>query len=196
MKQLTKTIQEPVGIKGRVVVTICDGSSLRSRALQAVIAFAARFRATRGYVKRLIDLHHSLHMKGQTVFENIVPTVGRTAIAKALTANLSSLDEIEVNESALGTGSTSPANGDTTLDTEAFRKSIASQSYSSNVAYNTAFYTAGDCNGTYYEHGLFIDGTGAADSGTLLSRVLLNSPTGIAKSSAETLTIEHQHTIS
>jgi len=189
------TIKEDIFFKGRVILTWCDATSMSAKLLSAGIRVASWLGWDR-MSRRLIDLHHSWHMTRRMAFDNIVPTCGRQQIAKAVTGNLAAIADIEVNESALGTGTGAPANGDTTLGTETYRKAIASQSYSSNVAYNTAFYAAGDTNGTFYEHGIFIKGTGVADSGVLLSRVLLNSPSGIAKSAAETLTVEHQHTIS
>jgi len=81
------------------------------------------------------------------------------------------------------------------LDTETYRTTTASSTNSNNVAYVTAFYTATECNGTYKEAGLFCNGTGAADSGVLFSRVLLNAPSGIAKTVTETLTVDYTITI-
>lgn len=146
-------------------------------------------------VGRLIAEFNRLFLVRQYRFHNIVPTIGRTRIAEALTGNITDENDIIVNYGALGVGTTTPVNGDTTLDTESFRKLIASTSFAANVAYLTAFYLAADVSGTFYEHGIFIDGNASADTGVLLSRVLLNAPTGIAKSLAETLTIEHQLTI-
>lgn len=182
-------------VEGIVTFTVCDASSRLARLWGRAIDLAARIRAHRlsGW---LLRTYHSRFMVRQVVEHNIVPTVGRSLLAQAITAQLAAITDIEVNYTALGTGTTTPANGDTTLVTETYRKLVASQSYSSNIAYNTAFYLASDTNGTFYEHGIFINGTASADSGTLFSRVLLNNPTGITKSASETLTVEHQHTFS
>ena len=126
--------------------------------------------------------------------DNIIPTVGRTLLANNLT-NSSPDNDPRINYTALGTGSTAVANTDTTLDTETYRTTTASSTNSNNVAYVTAFYTATECNGTYKEAGLFCNGTGAADSGVLFSRVLLNAPSGIAKTVTETLTVDYTITI-
>ena len=123
----------------------------------------------------------------EIVFNNITTTAGRTAIAKALSGNAASLAEIQVNYGALGTGSTTPAIGDTTLVTESYRAAISSISYADNVFYGTMFYGLTDVSGTFEEHGLFINGTASADTGTLLCRYLLN---GLVKSTSQTLTIE------
>jgi len=127
--------------------------------------------------------------------KNIIPTVGRTLIANNLTATNPDHSML-INYTALGTGTTAVSNNDTTLDTEVYRKATASRTNSNNIAYVTAFYTATECNGTYYEAGLFCDATGTADSGVLFSRVLLNAPNGISKSNTETLTIDYTITIS
>lgn len=125
-------------------------------------------------------------------YENLIPTVGRTAIADHLTNASPSPASLRANYTALGSGTTAPANGDTQLQTETFRKAIASQTKSNNIAYMTAFYTAAEAVATHREAGVFINGTGTANSGTLFSRVAIN----ITKSGTETLTIDYSITIS
>lgn len=125
-------------------------------------------------------------------YANLIPTVGRTAIANHLTASSPTLDSLRINYTALGSGTNAPANGDTTLQTETIRKTTASGTNSNNVAYVTAFYTADEANGTHREAGLFIEGTATVDSGTLFSRVAIN----ITKTSTQTLTIDTTITIS
>lgn len=122
-------------------------------------------------------------------FENIIPTVGRTLIANNLTDNNPDNDML-INYVALGTGTGSPANGDTALGTEVYRNSTASRTNASNIGYVTGFFSATEDSGTYYEAGLFSDATETTDSGILVSRVLLNAPTGITKSLTETLTLD------
>lgn len=124
-------------------------------------------------------------------YENLIPTVGRTQIAKALASILATLPEIEINKTALGTGTTPPANGDTTLETETFRKNVASLTNTNNQVFVTAFYTALEVSGSFKEAGLFINGTATVDTGILLSRVAID----ITKSTSETLTIDYTLTI-
>lgn len=128
------------------------------------------------------------------VVENIVPTVGRALLANNLTSN-SPTDAPRINFTALGTDDTAVSNSDTTLNTETFRKATASATNADNVAFVTAFYDATEVTGTFKEAGLFSNGTASADSGVLFSRVLLSAPTGIVKSSTETLTIDYNLTI-
>lgn len=176
-----------------VVATLCDASSRTARLMSAAIVLAGQLRLHR-LRQRILAAYHRRFAVRTFRESNIVPTCALEMLAKAITGSLSSLAEVEVNKSALGTGTDAPAAGDTVLDTEVYRKDIASQSYASNVGYNTAFYTATEVSGTFYEHGIFANGTGSADTGTLVSRVLLNAPTGIAKTLTNTLTIEHEIT--
>jgi hypothetical protein len=127
-------------------------------------------------------------------FLNIIPTVARTMIADNLT-NGTPDNEMVIEYIALGTGSTAVNNTDVKLVTETYRNSVASKTNSNNIAYISGFFSATECNGTYKEAGIFCNATGIADSGILLSRVLLNDPTGIAKSNTETLTLDWVLTI-
>lgn len=155
----------------------------------------------------MIDINEGVKMKGVYKFtledintgvkrvfeyENLIPTVARTAIADHLSNASPSPASLRANYTALGTGTTAPANGDTQLETETFRKAIASQTKLNNIAYQTAFYTAAEAVGTHREAGIFINGTGTANSGTILSRVAIN----ITKGATETLTIDYSITIS
>jgi len=124
------------------------------------------------------------------VKKNLLPTAGRAFIAARI-ANVGSPQDIKVNYSAVGTGATAPANADTQLQTETFRKAVASASSSNNIAYLTAFYTASEAVGTINEVGLFINGTSTANTGTLFSRVAVS----ITKSAIETLTIDYSITL-
>jgi len=132
-------------------------------------------------------------VKRKHVFENLIPTVARNNVAKALAGDLSTLPEAEINFTSLGTDATAPTNGDTTLGTETFRKAVASTTSSGNQLFVTAFYTAPEVSGTFSEAGLHINGTGAVDSGILFSRVVF-SP-AVTKSVSETLTVDYVVTI-
>jgi len=121
---------------------------------------------------------------------NLIPTTGRTMLANNLT-DTSPDNTMLVSHVALGTGTSAPANGDTTLETETFRNAVASRTNGNNIAYITGFYGATEVTGTFREVGVFSDGSGAADSGILLSRVAIN----ITKSNSESLTIDWSLTI-
>lgn len=124
--------------------------------------------------------------------DNLVVTAGKAAIANHIASGAPSPSALRVNKIAIGTGTNSPAAGDTQLQTETFRKDTASANSVSNVATVTAFYTAAETSGTFREAGLFMGGTASANTGTLLSRVAIN----ITKTTAQTMTIEWTITIS
>lgn len=125
---------------------------------------------------------------------NIIPTVARQQVAKALAAQIASEAEIAINYQELGTGTTAPANGDTGLETPdaGTRKAISSLAYSSNLLTITTFWAAGEATGTWREMGTFINGTGASNSGTLFNRIAINVTVGAANA----LTVDGEVTIS
>lgn len=125
-------------------------------------------------------------------YHNIIPTVGRAAIASYLGNVTGSPATLYPNKCALGTNTTTPANSDTQLGTETYRNDVASRTSSSNIAYISGFFTAGEVTGTFREAGLFIAGTGSANTGTLFSHVAIN----VTKSGTETLTLDWTFTIS
>lgn len=124
-------------------------------------------------------------------YDNIIPTVGRSILVEGLSGGLSDISDLEINFTSLGTGSTAPANGDTTLETETFRKAVASATFDSNQLFITAFYTAPEVSGTFAEAGVHIKGTASPDTGTLFSRVAID----VTKAVTETLTIDYITTL-
>lgn len=122
---------------------------------------------------------------------NLIVTVGRAAVAQRLTGDTTYTTII--NYGALGTDNTAVANGDTTLGTEVFRKTRASESTSDNVAFIDFFYSKSDTNGTYEEFGTFIDGTASADSGQMFTHALTG---GWTKTASESMTVAVQYTVS
>lgn len=142
--------------------------------------------------KPLIDKLNRICRVEVFVYENIIPTVGRAALANWLTQGSPSPASIKLNYTSLGTGTNTPANSDTQLQTETYRKAIASTTNADNVAYCTAFYTAPETSGTFREAGVWMNATGTANSGTLFSRVAIN----IVKTTSTTLTIDYTVTLS
>ena len=126
------------------------------------------------------------------VVHNLSPTVGRTALAMRLAGDTTYTGT--VTRVAIGNGTTAPANGDTVLDNETYRKAFDDTTFINNVAYLSAFIPAGTATGTHTEAGLFIDGTNTVDTGQIISRVLLSPQ--IVKSALVSLTIEAALTVS
>jgi len=124
------------------------------------------------------------------VYENIVPTVGRTMIANNL-CNAVPTNLMRIKYAELGTSTQTPANSDTALIASSYRNAIASITNVNNVGYATAFFTATEVTGTFKEAGIFCDGTATQGSGVLLSRVPIN----VTKTNSETLTVDWTLTI-
>lgn len=121
--------------------------------------------------------------------ENVTTTVGRSVLAQRLGGTTTYSGTI--NYTALGTDNTAATVGDATLGTETYRKALSSGTYSNNIAYLETFYTAAEVSGTFEEYGMFIDGTGTADTGQLFNRFT----TTITKSGVETLNVQSVITI-
>lgn len=83
-----------------------------------------------------------------------------------------------INYGAIGTGNTAPTQGDTKLQTESARTTVANGVNASNATAQIQFFFADSvlANGTYYEFGMFVDGTASADTGRLFNRALFSIP--------------------
>lgn len=127
------------------------------------------------------------------VYHNIIPTVSRQQICKALSNNIAAVSEISVNYQELGTGTTTPANGDTGLQTPsgATRKAVSSRTYSSNQLNITAFWAATEATGTWREFASFMSGSLTSNSGVIFNHAAIN----VTVSAAQSLTIDGTVTI-
>ena len=123
--------------------------------------------------------------------KNLITTVGREVMARLLTGETTYSGEI--NYGALGSGTTTPANADTTLDTETVRFLTSAQAYDENIAYVDFFIEAGTATGTHEEFGNFIDGAAGADTGQMWSHILTG---GWVKGASDSLFISCQYTFS
>lgn len=135
-------------------------------------------------------------LKREGSMPNLVPTVGKTALA----AQISNQNTTNVGDNlfvALGSNTTPPAAGDTQLGTETTRKAVGSTAFLFGTASIAVFFAAGQATGTHREFGLFGDGNTttasiAANSGILYSHVAVN----VTVSATETLTITFDITFS
>ena len=146
-----------------------------------------------GVLQELYQAMQALTTVQQVEVHNIIPTVGRSVIALWIIGDNTYDAAVGTNYGTLGDDNTAPVNGDTTLGNETYRKATSSATSANNIAYLSNFYTATEVTGTIEEAGWHIDGTGAADSGQLLSHFLTTS---ITKAATETLTVESTLTIS
>ena len=101
---------------------------------------------------------------------------------------------LNVNYADIGTGTNTPADGDTTLQTAVSRTPKANGSISSNVLSLFFFWPdANLSNGTYNEFGMFVDGTATVSTGQIFNRVLFGTP--YTKASGEDTTVQCDITI-
>ena len=125
--------------------------------------------------------------KDVQVRDNLVVTLAKTAIAAKLSGDASIANRSEITFGAIGSGTTTPTLGDTTLGTETFRKILATRTFSGNQATLRLFLSTSEGNGTIEEFALFgEDASVSVDSGTMFNRVLVNR----VKTSSNTLSIE------
>ncbi len=188
-----KTSNNIFNIKGIMRVSVYDTTSEKANALEKKIEnhiAKAWYPKHRDHYLELVAEMKRLFLKREFVCENLVVTVGRAAIAQRL-ANDTTYTTI-INYGALGSSATAAANGDTTLGTEVFRKTVASASTSSNIAFIDFFYSKSDTNGTYEEFGTFIDGTATVDTGQMFTHLITGS---WVKTSSESMTVACQYTI-
>lgn len=124
-----------------------------------------------------MDLNENLKMKGELSIvvrgedgqvkkaihvPNLVVTVGKNYIASRIVGTSSNI----MSHMAIGTGTATPAAGDTTLGTEAGRVTLASGTSSNNTVTYTATFPAGTGTGAITEAGVF----NAGSLGTMLCR--------------------------
>lgn len=123
---------------------------------------------------------------------NIIPNVLRNQFATLLSGT-SVPSSFQANYIALWNGNTTPVAADTQLANETKRGLFTNRYSSGSVAYLDRFFSSTEVAGqTFLEVGIFCDGTASANSGYLLSRVLINETMG----ANETLTINATITIS
>ena len=106
-------------------------------------------------------------LKEEKQVKNLVVSVGKTYIANRMQSN--SVQSV-MNTMAIGTSSTTPAVGNTTLGVEAGRVALASFSASSNQVTATATFPAGTSTGAITEAGIFNPATAGGTGGNMLCR--------------------------
>ena len=118
------------------------------------------------------------NIKDTRSIPNLVVTVGKNFIA----SRMKDATATAMSNMAVGTSSTSPAAGDTTLGTELARVALTSTTVSTNTVAYVASYAAGTGTGALVEAGLFNAGT----AGTMLARTTYSE---INKGASDSLTI-------
>ena len=123
--------------------------------------------------------------------DNLVVNVAKNGFAKLIAGESGFTGEI--NYLAVGTGANSPAATDTKLQTELARTTIVGGTLTrlNNVVSMEFYFSPTEANGNIKEVGAYIDGTAAADSGTLFDRALLD----ITKTLSNSLTLVFSATV-
>lgn len=130
----------------------------------------------------LTDISGKVKQHIQT--KNLVVTTGKEWVASRLTSTPGTL----MSHMAIGTTNTAPANGNTTLLTEAGRVALTSTTRSGAQITYSAHFPAGTGTGAIVEAGIFNAGT----AGTMLCRTVFAA---INKDVGDTLTINWTTTV-
>jgi len=109
---------------------------------------------------------------------NLIVTVGKNHMAD----QMSDSGETAMSHIAIGTGTTAPVVGNTTLETEVARAALDSKTQNNNVVSYVATFGAGVGTGAITESGIL----NAAAAGTLLNRVTFAA---INKGAADSLEV-------
>jgi hypothetical protein len=117
--------------------------------------------------------------------DNLIVTTGRDAIIERLDASPATATPSHMG---LGTSSTAPAAGNTTLTAEPTRVALTSNTSSGGVLTMVGNWAAGTATGTWAEAGVF----NALTTGTMYSRATF---TAIPKGASDTLQITWTYTL-
>lgn len=117
---------------------------------------------------------------------NLITNAGKVAILRRLKNAASQSNEGMITYGAVGTSTTAPAVGDTTLGTELERAVLSYTTITSQTLELRVYFTTSEAVGTLKEFGWFGEAAGAgADSGTLFTHIAIDE----TKTNSETLTI-------
>lgn len=191
--EIKQEIKDNVPVIGRHLFSFYDMASKKAQTIEKKIERHI-LKKTRGpkHREKYLELVGQLRqfLNREYLVENIVVTNGRSVIAERL-ANDTTYTGI-INYGILGTGTTPVSNSDTTLETEVFRKVVASQATTTSTAFIDFFISKTDWDGTAEEFGTVIDGTASVDTGQLFTHALTG---GWVKSATESMTIATQYDI-
>ncbi len=143
------------------------------------------------YAKEAIKVLGVCRIGRQKEYYNLVPNVLKYELA-TLISGTSVTPTFKVNKICLGDDATVVDYTDTALGNETLRTDFSDRYSQFNVAYLDKFYGSSEVGGnSYYEAGVFVDGTATVDSGYLFSHLNINE----TMSANESLTINVSFTI-
>ena len=115
---------------------------------------------------RVVVIGPDGQVKTDEIFKNLVVNVGKDFVASRMVAASATV----MSHMAIGSGTTAPAAGDTTLNSELGRVTLASSSATGAVVTYTASFPAGTGTGAVTEAGIFNAGV----AGTMLCRTVFS----------------------
>jgi hypothetical protein len=131
----------------------------------------------------------------ELVFRNLImqgANIGKDLIVQKMIAAYTGIDPytLHITHGAIGTSNAAPTTADTELGAESARVSLT---YAQDSGYNEAvlqffFPDSVLTNQTYYEFGIFVDGTATVNSGQLFNHALFGTP--YSKSAGVDTTVE------
>lgn len=127
----------------------------------------------------IVDLEELNILTGEkkvTRYKNMIMQSYYDLIFKFLNTDNESvdLDAFTINRVALGTGTTAVTSTDTKLAAEIYRKLPTTKTRGNSSFVTKVIIAPADAVGNIKEIGIFAKGTNTADSGTLLSRLLID----------------------
>ena len=130
-------------------------------------------------IKGVVDLEELNVITGEktvTRYYNMIMQNYYNLIFKFLNTDNEAVDcdALTINRVALGTGTTAVTSADTKLATEIYRKAPTTKTRGLSSFVTKVIIGAPEAVGDIKEIGLFAKGTDDADSGTLLSRLLID----------------------
>jgi len=140
-----------------------------------------------GRMKLILEDIHTGELDVSEWYNNLITTVWKVANLRRWKNSASKANEGMVTYLAVGTGTTAPAIGDTTLETEVARVTISlASSISGTTLELRGFFNTSQANAVLREAAWFGEDAGAgADSGTMVNHVAINRTKTVTK----TLTI-------
>ncbi len=135
-----------------------------------------------GVLPKLMAEGHSLHeamalaekaghLSYENEVKNLIVTLGSAMLASVLAGNLDST--LLFTYHAIGTGTTTPALGNSTLTTETARNAIVTKTQSGNIIQLSTYFLKSQCSVYLKEAGLFGNlATATANSGTMFNHYL------------------------